>query len=279
MSAIHPNDPKATRDSDARLAYTVHPGTGPYLLLVHGFLSSSAQWMLNLDPLSAVCTPVTAELWGHGQSPAPVDVAAYAPDVYVEQFERIRQDLGIATWFVCGYSIGASLTMRYALDYPAHVAGQIFTNSSSALADIEQIQVWQKSAEPGARAIESGGLDAINKIAVHPRRAYRLPKTVYTALVEDAADLSPIGVANTLRATTPYASNRTRIDDNQVATLFCFGERERRFRDLGEWATEHMPNIEVARMAAGHGVNMEAADTFNQRVSEFIARHNTAAQP
>ena len=60
--------------------YEVHPGRGPHLLLVHGMLSSRAQWLPNLAALAAVCRPVTLELWGHGRSPAPADPAAYHPD-------------------------------------------------------------------------------------------------------------------------------------------------------------------------------------------------------
>jgi len=36
--------------------YEVREGKGPYVLLVHGFLSSRAQWLPNLDALSTVGT-------------------------------------------------------------------------------------------------------------------------------------------------------------------------------------------------------------------------------
>jgi hypothetical protein len=56
-----------------QLYYDVHAGTGPYMLLVHGFLSSRSQWRLNLAALAGVVRPVVVELWGHGRSPAPTD--------------------------------------------------------------------------------------------------------------------------------------------------------------------------------------------------------------
>ena len=129
-----------------RLAFKVHPGSGPHLLMVHGFLSSSAQWLANLEALSAVCKPVTVDLWGHGRSPAPRDKTHYSPQAYAGQFEQIRQQLGIERWFVCGYSLGAGLSIRYAHDYPQNVYGHIFTNSNSALAGPEQIQEWLQSS-------------------------------------------------------------------------------------------------------------------------------------
>ena len=100
--------------------------------MLHGFLSSSAQWQDNLAALQRVCKPVTIELWGHGQSPAPTDAQSYAPERYVEQLEAIRRELGVAQWFLCGYSIGAGMTIRYAHCFPEHVVGHVFTNSSSS---------------------------------------------------------------------------------------------------------------------------------------------------
>src|SRR5437870_13580594 len=62
-----------------QLYYDVHAGTGPYVLLVHGFLSSRTQWRLNLAALARVMRPVVVELWGHGRSPAPADPAPSIP--------------------------------------------------------------------------------------------------------------------------------------------------------------------------------------------------------
>ena len=62
-------------------------------ILLARFLSSSAQWILNLNALGKVCQPVTVDLWGHGKSPAPEDRHLYTAH-YGEQFEYIRTTLG-----------------------------------------------------------------------------------------------------------------------------------------------------------------------------------------
>ena len=86
--------------------YEVHPGRGPYLLLVHGVISSREQWCLNLAELAEVSRPVVVELLGHGRSPAPAELAAYHPDRYVEAFEQIRAELGAERWIALGQSLG-----------------------------------------------------------------------------------------------------------------------------------------------------------------------------
>ena len=129
----------------------VHEGDGPVLLLVHGLLSSRAQWGLNLPLLARAVRPIAVELWGHGRSPSPSDPTVYHPDAYVAAFERMRERLGVDRWMVCGQSLGAALTLRYALDHPEHLLAQIFTNSTSALADVDWVAGMRASAARRSR--------------------------------------------------------------------------------------------------------------------------------
>ena len=260
-------------ENTPRLAFKVHPGNGPHLLLVHGFLSSSAQWLANLEALSAVCKPITVDLWGHGRSPAPKDKTHYSPEAYAGQFEQIRVQLGIERWFVCGYSLGAGLTIRYAFDHAQHVYGHIFTNSNSALAGPEQIQEWLDSAPKSAANIRSKGLAAIDRIAVHPRRARNLPEAVKAPLLADCAMLKPEGVANTLEYTNPFTSVREIAAANPRPLLLCCGVKEKRFADNRQWAEANLTNLSVVEIDAGHGVNMEGAEAFNAHVRAFVKSH------
>ena len=211
--------------------YDIHDGTGPYLLMVHGFLSSRAQWQFNLPALQQVSRPVVVELWGHGRSTGPEDPKCYHPDTYVAFFETLRERLGVERWLVCGQSLGAALTMRYTLDHPHRVIAQVFTNSSAGLADSEWLETRRKSARAQAEEIEREGRAAVERIPVHPRHAKRLPDEVHQALLADAAIHTPEGIARTLRYTTPESPVRDRVGENQVPTLLVCGERERRFAD------------------------------------------------
>ena len=136
----------------------VHPGEGPPMLLMHGFLSSRAQWVANLEALAAVCTPVTMELLGHGRSEAPSDPAAYAAATYVRRFETLREMLGADRWLVCGQSFGAGLTLRYALEHPNRVIGQVFTNSLSG--------VLPTRGTPEAREAQAADIEARGQAAL-----------------------------------------------------------------------------------------------------------------
>jgi pimeloyl-ACP methyl ester carboxylesterase len=241
-------------------------------------LSSRAQWLPNLAALAQVCRPVTLELWGHGRSPAPADPAAYHPDAYVAAFERLREAVGAERWFVCGQSFGAALTLRYGLAHPERVIAQVFTNSASALADADTVKTYRETAKQRGEAVRRDGLAGLESIRVHPKHARRLPAEVQEALVADARLARPEAFALTFAYTSPHLSNYAAIGANQVPTLYVHGGRERRLAHMREVVPAVVPHVEMmVAEDAGHAVNIEAADAFNQAVIDFLRRHAAAA--
>lgn len=256
-----------------QLYYEVHDGTGLYMLLVHGFLSSRTQWRPNLATLASVTRPVVVELWGHGRSPAPADPASYYPEAYIAALDQIRAQLGVERWLLCGQSFGAALTLRYALTYPDRVIAQAFTNSSAALADAEWIRARRASAVQQAEEIERDGHTALARLRVHPIHAKRLPPDVHAEMLADAQLHTAGGIAHTLRYATPNVPVRERVKDLRVPTLLVCGERETRFMPLCAFAARAIPGLQVVRANAGHAVNIEAAEVFNAAVVDFVAQH------
>jgi len=257
--------------SEKRASGAATAGTAPYLLLAHGALSNSAQWTLNIDALKGFCTPVTVELLGHGDSPSPVDLAHYEPAAYIDYFEAIRKTLGVDRWFLCGYSLSAGLTVRYAMTYPQHVYGHMFTNSRSAFATQKLMQEWSETGEATIERADKQGLSFLEKNPLHPRFATALPKAVYTPLVERSARLNPTGASRTLAITAPNASVRDQIESNSRPALLLQGVREKGFATDANFARDAMPNLTVHELDAGHGVNMQAAESFNKHVEDFVA--------
>ncbi len=265
------------RNEAPRLHYDVHGEGGPYFLLVHGFLSSRAQWMLNIEALSAFSRPVVVELFGHGRSPAPDDASLYTPSHYVVEFERIRVALGAERWLVAGQSLGAALTLRYALDHPERLLAHVFTNSNSALAEDGWADRVRPSLEAQARRLEAAGRRTLDEHPLNPARSRRLPQDVHAAFVADGALLDPAGVARAGLFTVPESSVRARVAGNRVPALLVVGEREERFAPHRRFAQEAMPLLSVVGIDAGHAVNLEAPAAFNSAVTAFCAAESTYA--
>ena len=265
-------------DSLWPLHVDVHDGDGPPMLLVHGIMAGRALWAANIEPLREVVTPVVIELYGHGRSPAPTDGRAYDPGTYAEAFDAIRAGLGAERWFVVGHSLGAALTLRYVLDHPDRVLGHVFTNSASALADEEWRTNMRATIGGAADALEAAGHAAFATSRLNPARSRHLVPHVREALAADVALLSPYGIAQTMRHTTPTTSVRDRVHANPAPCLVVAGWREMVFDEPSGYAERVMPMAEVHRVDAGHSPNGEVPEIFNATVIAFV-RRVLAARP
>ena len=240
------------------------------MLFVHGFLSSRAQWRENVGPLAAVCRPVVVELWGHGRSPAGRTPRDYSAAGYLEQFDAIRERLGTERWYLCGQSLGASLTLRYSLAFPERVIAQVFTNSNSAFATAEIILERRRLAAAAIEDIEARGLAAVEDLPVHPRGARRLPPRLHEELVADASRIDPRAIADSYRHLNVDVSVREAARTISVPTMMVCGSYERRFAPHRDYAQANVPGLRVVDLPAGHAVNAQRHEAFNAAVAAFL---------
>ena len=129
-----------------RITY-LDAGTGPPVILVHGFGGSMWQWEYQQTALSADHRVITLDLLGSGLSDKP-DID-YTPSQMVEFFSAFMDALGIQRATLAGNSMGAGLVIGTALTYPDRVDRMILIGGMPN-------QVREKLASPLIkRAIES----------------------------------------------------------------------------------------------------------------------------
>ncbi|MBP8305939.1 MAG: alpha/beta fold hydrolase [Burkholderiaceae bacterium] len=261
-----------TANGGHRLPYEViEGGSGPYLFLVHGMLSSRRQWRPNLEALCRHARPVLFDLWGHGDAPCPLDDESYQVSTIIGEFETVRQELGAQRVLLCGQSLGACFTLRYSFEHPERVIGQMFTNSMSALSPPG---AFGDPAQRQARAalIEAEGAPALAKLPFHPRHARRLPPQVRDELIEAADGVDPRAFARLSTITGPQLSVAAELHRIACPTLLVNGVWEKTFQPLRDIAVRDIPGCEVADLQAGHAVNLENIEAFNQVAADFLGR-------
>jgi haloacetate dehalogenase len=102
----------------------VHGGTGPPVLLLHGFPQTSAMWHQVAPALAQRHTVVAADLRGYGDSsrpPAGADHAGYSFRAMAADQVALMHSLGHERFAVIGHDRGARVTHRMALDAPEAV--------------------------------------------------------------------------------------------------------------------------------------------------------------
>src|SRR5262250_2435053 len=89
-------------------------------------------WDVNRDALAAHHRLVLWEPRGHPRSDSPEDPARYSFQRWVLDLKAVLDHLRIRKAHVGGLSLGAGISTRFALRFPARVLSLLVTNSSSA---------------------------------------------------------------------------------------------------------------------------------------------------
>lgn len=106
--------PRYVRANGIRLhAWTA--GTGPALVLLHGYPQSGIMWRKLAPELSRHYSVVVPDLRGYGDSDKPRD--GYDKKTMARDIHEVMLALGHQTYFVVGHDRGARVSHRLALDH------------------------------------------------------------------------------------------------------------------------------------------------------------------
>jgi haloacetate dehalogenase len=108
---------------DVEIAYTIG-GSGPPLLLLHGFPQNLAMWGRVAPILARDYTVVCADLRGYGDSSKPVclpERSNYAFRAFADDQHGLMRRLGFDRFHMIGHDRGGRTGHRMALDHPESV--------------------------------------------------------------------------------------------------------------------------------------------------------------
>ena len=178
-------------------------GQGPAALFLHGFTGRGADWSPFLPAVRAAgFSTVVVDLLGHGRSDAPADPTGYAIERQAGAFATILQRLEAAPAIVVGYSMGARVALRLALDAPTSVAGLVLESPSAGIADPAERATRRAADDALALRLEHDGLEAFLR-AWEANRLFagehRLPRRRRDRIHRDRARNTVAGLAGSLR--------------------------------------------------------------------------------
>lgn len=101
-----------------------HSGSGPPVLLLHGFPETHLMWRDIAPVLARDFTVVCADLRGYGKSGSPVSTADHAPyskRAMAGDMVATMDQLGFPRFAVVGHDRGGRVAYRLALDHPERI--------------------------------------------------------------------------------------------------------------------------------------------------------------
>lgn len=138
-------------DIDGVRVRYVRKGSGPPVVLIHGFASSVYTWKDVLPALAAQLDVVAIDLPGFGGSdiPRPLSGASY-PGLVIAVMDRLRIDRAA----LVGNSLGGSIAVSVAADHPQRVTALVLIDSAGFNFDAaERPWMLRLIAAPGVAAV------------------------------------------------------------------------------------------------------------------------------
>lgn len=238
-------------------------GSGPRLVLVHGFTQTSASWSGLLPRLAAQHEVIAVDAPGHGEAAdlaldLPAGAAALGatggPAVYV------------------GYSMGGRLCLRLALDRPDLVRGLVLIGATAGIDDPAERATRRAADEALAESIEREG--------VGPFLARWLAQPMFAGVPDDPderrarATNTRAGLASSLRLAGTGSMDPPwwpELAGLTMPVLAIAGADDAKFRGLAARLADTIgANADTAAVAdSGHAVPLEQPDALTDLIIRF----------
>lgn len=125
MSKLFPGFQERRINTGPAEIYLMTGGSGPPLLLLHGFPQTHAMWHKVAPRLASHFTLVIADLRGYGRSTGPANDPknfAYSKRAMGEDFFAVMSALGHERFAIAGHDRGGRVAYRMALDRPERIS-------------------------------------------------------------------------------------------------------------------------------------------------------------
>lgn len=251
-----------TLETNAVRLHYDEAGSGPAIVLIHGFGDSGLLWQAQVDHFKDRYRVVTMDMRGHGRSEAPEDLGLYTQDQVVEDVRAIMDALDIPRAVVGGHSLGGYTSMRFYQRYPERVRGLILSGTGPGYRRMSGAGEWTEINEKAAAEFEERGLDT-----VVDARADRIGRHGGDAPIEHTMR----GLAYVRRGVMrmPPLVDCTEIG---VPTIVLVGEKDKAFRNSSEYMAAKIPASTgpVVLATASHWANYDMPAEWNAAVDEFL---------
>lgn len=232
------------RDDGVRIHYEI-AGSGPALLMTHGFTGSAEDFAKSIDALARTHTVITWDLRGHGESDAPLSPDAYSVPLALGDMAALLDTAGAERAVLAGHSLGGFLSLEFHLAHRSRVSGLILIGTGPGFRSDAPRGAWNDRVERIASGLELRG-----------RPVDR-------------------GLAFAARGILAQHDGRVleSLSDIAVPTLVVVGEQDEVFLGGSRYMAGKIPGARLDVLAnAGHPTQMDQPAAFDRVVTDFLKR-------
>lgn len=248
-------------------------GSGTPLMMLHGFMGSSASWDSIQSGLAKRFQLIMPDLPGHGKT-------TFTPQLERYQMPTIAYDLATMMsaerFHLLGYSMGGRLALYFAIHYPHRIGKLILISGSPGLATVAERAQRQHVDDALADRMDDQPIEqVIDEWEQLPLwQASRLEPSARQQLRLQRLQHNPQGLAMSLRGmgTGIQPSLWEQLSQLQLPTLLIVGQNDRKFVHISQEMIQQLPNASIEIIPdVGHSVHLEAPTETVARILRFLA--------
>ncbi len=245
---------------DGVKVYFEDHGSGPAVLLSHGYSASSTMWREQVEALADNYRVMTWDMRGHGQSDYPDDPDAYSEAHSVADAAAILDACGVEQAVIGGLSLGGCVSLAFHLAHPGRTSGLMLFDTGPGFKNPNARAAWNETAHARAARFEAEGLAALSK---------------NSAAVAIAGHRDATGLVHAARGMLAQFDDSLiqSLPDIAVPSLVLVGSEDVNFHAATDYMAKKIPDAQkVVIENAGHDANMDQPAAFNEAVGNFLGR-------
>lgn len=244
-------------------------GSGPRLVLVHGFTQTARSWAAVQQHFASEHEVIAVDAPGHGGS--------HHLDADLWTAARLVVEAGGEATYV-GYSMGARIVLHAALAHPESVRRVVLLGATPGLRTEVERAARRTSDEDLARSLERDGLESfLERWLANPLFAHL---DVGASNIEDRLRNSVEGLASCLRNTGTGRQEDLwpRLASLRMPALLMAGSLDTKFAAIaGQMAHAIGTNATRVLVAgAGHAAHLERAEEFCAVLEQWLRESDQA---
>jgi len=255
------------------LHYEIH-GEGFPLILCHEFAGDSRSWKYQAGFFEQYYRVITYDARGYPPSTVPAGVSSYSQEQAVEDLGGVLDHLGFMQAHVGGFSMGGSVALNFALQYPERVRSLMIAGVGTGSANPDLFR--QRSIE-FARRLETEGIATMADYPRGPQRVQLLRKSPkrWQEFADQLSQHSSLGLAMTLRGVLGRRPSIFELEPKMRAfhapTLIVVGDEDDPCLEPSLFMKRCICSSGLVVLPqTGHTVNLEDPDVFNRIIFDFL---------
>lgn len=252
-------------------------GTGPPVLLLHGWPTSSFLWREVMVPIARANRVIALDLPGFGASDKPLDVR-YNFAFFSRVLDAFLAQLGIDDLGVAVHDLGGPIGLHWLLDRPGRVTKLALLNTlvypefSDAVKEFIRACATPESSEQltSPSGLEEILRDGLADRAIRPDTLAALLEPFRTTDARRALAAAGVGVER-----RGFVTIAKRLPSLRVPVRIVYGERDRLLPDVAETMARVKADVPHAEVTAlpdrGHFIQLEAPGHVGELLARFFA--------